>query len=188
MRLARATASWATSATVACRAVCATREVRVHQEGPAPAGLSLAIARWMPSCAPPASTAGKRVEWDGLAVRPRYKFNPLPRKPRRNVRDVWRDRAWPVKRDAGDQVPAVGPVDRLADAEARRVGGHQRAGRGDGDPELGAEQIQHADLRAVRHCPARTIPGRAWPRRGRLCPGRGLLVLPPWSSLCCPGG
>src|SRR5215203_7178824 len=49
-------------------------------------------------------------------------------KPRRNVWDVWRDRAWPVKRDTGDQVPAVGPVDRLADAEARRVGGHQRAG------------------------------------------------------------
>jgi hypothetical protein len=22
--------------------------------------------------------AGKRVEWDGLAVSPRYKFNPLP--------------------------------------------------------------------------------------------------------------
>jgi hypothetical protein len=44
-------------------------------------------------------------------------------KPRRNVWDVWRDRAWPVKRDTGDQVPAVGPVDRLADAEARRVGG-----------------------------------------------------------------
>ena len=109
-------------------------------------------------------------------------------KPRRNVWYVWRDRAWPVKRDTGDQVPAVGPVDRLADAEARRVGGHQRAGRGDGDPEVGADQIQHADLRAVRHCPARTIPGRAWPRRGRLCPSRGLLVLPPWWSLCCPGG
>jgi hypothetical protein len=38
----------ATSATAACRAVCATREVRVHQEGPAPAGLSLAIGRCPP--------------------------------------------------------------------------------------------------------------------------------------------
>src|SRR5215208_6986051 len=42
MSLARATASWATSATLACPAVCATREVPFHQEGPAPAGLSLA--------------------------------------------------------------------------------------------------------------------------------------------------
>src|ERR671911_3174129 len=71
-------------------------------------------------------------------------------KPRRNVWDVWRDRAWPGKRDTGDQVPAVGPVDWLADAEARRVGGHQRAGRGGGDPEGGADQIQHADLRTVQ--------------------------------------
>jgi hypothetical protein len=30
-----------------------------------------------------------------------------------------------VKRDTGEQVPAVGPVDRLADAETRRVGAHQ---------------------------------------------------------------
>jgi parallel beta-helix repeat protein len=41
MSLARATASWATSATLACPAVCVTREVPFHQEGPAPAGLSL---------------------------------------------------------------------------------------------------------------------------------------------------
>ena len=42
MSLARATASLATSATVARRAVCATREVPLHHEGPASAGLSLA--------------------------------------------------------------------------------------------------------------------------------------------------
>src|SRR5215211_2517806 len=33
-------------------------------------------------------------------------------KPRRNVWNVWRDRAWPVKRDTGDQILAVSPVDR----------------------------------------------------------------------------
>src|SRR5215213_1735023 len=43
MSLARATASWATSATVACRAVCATREVRIPQECLAPAGHSWGI-------------------------------------------------------------------------------------------------------------------------------------------------
>src|SRR5215213_1085410 len=43
MSLARATASWATSATVACRAVCATREVRIPQECPAGARHSWGI-------------------------------------------------------------------------------------------------------------------------------------------------
>src|SRR5918912_3835140 len=43
-----------------------------------------------------------------------------PMKPRRNVWDVWRDRAWPVKRDTGDQVLAVSPVDRLVDAHHRQ--------------------------------------------------------------------
>src|SRR5919112_3926531 len=51
MSLDLATASWATSATLACPAVCATREVREHQEGPAPAGPSLARS----------SVSGKRV-------------------------------------------------------------------------------------------------------------------------------
>jgi hypothetical protein len=40
-------------------------------------------------------------------------------KPRRNVWDAWRDRAWLVKRDTGDQVLAVSPVDRLVDAHHR---------------------------------------------------------------------
>src|SRR5215208_472069 len=41
-------------------------------------------------------------------------------KPRRNVWDAWRDRAWPVKRDTGDQVLAVSPVDQLVDAHHRQ--------------------------------------------------------------------
>ncbi len=44
--------------------------------------------------------------------------------------------------------------DRAADGEAQRVGRHQRAGRGDGDLQVGGDQVQHADheqLGAAEH-------------------------------------
>jgi hypothetical protein len=43
---------------------------------------------------------------------------------------------------------------RAADGQAQRVRGHQGAGRGDGHPEVGGDQVQHADheqLAAAQH-------------------------------------
>ena len=79
-------------------------------------------------------------------------------KPRRNVWDAWRDRAWPVKRDTGDQVLAFSPVDRLVDAHHRQ------------SPPVGVDPVFGALVLMFR--PAANDYFRAARSARRLAPGR----------------
>src|SRR5919109_1440761 len=87
-------------------------------------------------------------------------FCELRMKPRHNVWDVWRDQAWPGKRDTGDQVLAISPLDRLL---MHTIGSRRRSALTRSRMRVSSFSFPSSSLRAASHSSGDTTSGRCMP-------------------------